>query len=256
MSLVRAFFVGFAVLALLLAALSVAVTKPIRARLVDEHGAPLADAFAVYHIKGYRLNFVDSITFNKGGGIVRADEAGRIEIPRRVVMRRPYPLDLKIAPVVDLLYSPGQHNALGSVGSATIAGVIERSADGDIVLYDQGADPNQWLRSMEKLYRVLDRQVRQGVYLGGGQYVALDAALEDKRELLSHMGREHHAFLDRYESTPRTIPPPRHRLTQERHAEYVRAYQRSIEQEPLWGPYLRRRWERRIQSLAGETASH
>lgn len=84
-----------------LAAVGLAITSISRAptlsvRLTTFAGESLPGAFVAYRYKGYRFNFVDSLTYYRSGKAIQTDDAGQFEIPGFIEFHPP--LDTGLAP--------------------------------------------------------------------------------------------------------------------------------------------------------------
>lgn len=224
-------------------ALCVVVMPRVGVRILGSDGLPVAGAYIVYHVQGHRLNFVDSLTFDRGGAIVRSDAAGVFVIPREVLWRRPYPLDYGLEPAIDLLFAPRLHHAARHpLRRDERPGVLERSG-GDLILYPRDTRPEDWMQSIGELRYVVMHEVKLGMGLAGGSYVALRAAPGVREELMKDLQGEYAGFLERFGETLRVIPdPPAYVRSDPEREAFARNYAKSIERFPTWGDYARSVW--------------
>jgi hypothetical protein len=247
--LLRVLVVLVALSLVLTVVLTVSVAPGWRGLLVDLRGEPLQGAFVAYYWKGYRFNLVDSITYQRPGTILRTDSEGRFRIRGFVHLHRP--LDSRLSPWITLVYVPRLHHAFGPLASATesIPGRVEIDREGTLVraaLADLSEDPDRWSRSMELLYSLIayDLDPDPGDY---------KASASVRRELAGHLVLDYAAFVQRHASTPRSIDPDSaaylDTLSPEEREERLTARRVQLEREPLWGQWMERLWDDKLQQL-------
>lgn len=221
--------------------------------VVRADGTPIAGAWAAYHYHGHVFNFVDTLTYERPGSVRRSDERGRIAIPSRLY--RKGPLDTQGALWIDLLYAPDLHVAREMPhGRSEIAGEIEiRPQTGELVLTDLSDDPEAWERTLEELYDFLAYELLPGLI--GGQPPRLAASPAQARELARSLRAEYDALLARHAATPRR-PPPRSPYFDSRppaeQQEILERIREDLVRDPSWGPWLVKKWPRRLDGLERE----
>jgi hypothetical protein len=125
-----------------------------------------------------------------------------------------------------------------------------RGGGSELLLADCAADPAVWERSVGELRSFVAFDL---------VYPALDdrlpevaASKAEVRELADALAAEYRAFVGRHRDTPRQ-PPPRDAYFDSRpqaEQEQILARLRAdLEREPLWGPYLERRWPDHLSDL-------
>lgn len=247
--LLRVFFV-FAALVLVLAAVStVSIASGWEGELVDLQGAPLEGAYVAYYWKGYRFNFVDSITYQRPGAVLRTDARGRLRI-RGFVHLHP-PLDSRLSPWIALVYAPRLHHAFGPLaqGTDSVPGRVEIDRDGTRVraaLADLTEQPDRWSRSLDSLYSLI-------VYDLDPENDKYRVYASMRRELASRLVADYSAFLQRHASTPRSVDPDSAvylaTLSPAEREERLKNWQEELEREPLWGPWMERLWSDKLKWL-------
>jgi hypothetical protein len=213
---------------------------------------PVTDAWAAYHYRGYRFNFVHSVTYERQGGIRRSDERGRITIPSRLYRKGPF--DSYGSVWIDLLYVPDFHLARAvPVGAVDIPGEITfRAGTGEIVLSDLSDDPEAWERTIEALFGFLAYELLPDL---DGRRVAASPA--QARELVRCLRAEYDALLSRHADTARQPPPRDYYFNSRPPAEQQEILERireDLARDPLWGPWLARKWSRRLDDLERDLA--
>lgn len=213
-------------------------------------GTPAAGAVVAFHYRGYRFNLVDSIDYERSGRIVRADARGVVELPDRLYLKGP--LDGYLEPWIDLLYDPGVHFAF-EAGDYELGrdGILAVRAGGrELVVADRTESPAAWERSLEELFSLVAYDL---VYSAlNGHELEIAASEAEMRELVDALGGEYRSFLARHRETARELPPrdayfeSLPAADRERLEARIRA---DLEREPLWGPYLERRWPDRLEQL-------
>ena len=128
----------------------------------DEHGRPIEGVLVSYSYSG-------TGAFNgygKPGGIVVADSAGRVEIPKAIFFIRPF--DSDAVPVVHFVYSDRMH-AGGIVSSSSLGSAtgFYRPSDPlhnrtEVILSDFSKSPIQWFFCLIDLANVGREQAGVG----------------------------------------------------------------------------------------------
>jgi hypothetical protein len=233
----------------------VGYTPETRVRIVREDGSPVAGAYGACFYSGYRFNFVDSISYERPGRVVRSDAGGRLSLPRRLYWKGP--LDTHATGHLLLLYAPGLHHARRVWSLAESPGEKHegRVSGGRLVLRGLREDPASWERSLDELHSFLRYEVVGAFESGRPLRVHVPAALA--RELARHLRAEVEAFALRHAATPREPPPStpdfESRSPEEQRAILSRVGQ-DLAREPWWGPRISRRWTPRLDGLDRELA--
>lgn len=210
--------------------------------LLDTSGRPLEGAYVAYSYKGYRFNFVDTLTYHRPGAILRTDARGEFKTPGFVHVHPP--LDTALKPWIEWVYVPQLHFALAPFAFSRdpIPGVLEVDPRRRVAkISDLTENPEWWSRTLDEL----DRQV--GYALLSNERVPATEAL--RQELFGHLREEYHAFMERHAETPREMTEPaylRYKPEEERQ-KILAEIRKSYEREPLWGQLI----ERRFQKLPG-----
>lgn len=103
---IRILAIIFLALAAALLASSLGVVMPRSFQDVGPDGAP-AETWVAYVYRGYRLNFVDSISWTTTGGIVRTNGQGVVHLPMLVYWKVPF--DGWLRHDVRTIYAPALH---------------------------------------------------------------------------------------------------------------------------------------------------
>jgi len=238
-----------------LAVSQLGVSWPRTLTVVDRSGRPLDDVYLGYLLSGYRFNFVDSISYEVHGGVVRTDHLGRATIPLRLYHK--YPLDTYASPRLELLYAPGLHFARQVVTlNSGIPGLLE-VADGGrrLVLDDLAGRPAEWERSLDAIDRFVwsyavgpERRRRES---------AITVPATVTRELACHLRLELDELVAYHAATPRTEtvdPSYLARLSDDERAATLTRVRADLAREPFWGPRVERLWRRRATRLEQELA--
>jgi len=231
-------------------------TPETRVRIVREDGSPVAGAYGACFYSGYRFNFVDSISYERPGRIVRSDAGGRLSLPHRLY--RKGPLDTYATGHLLLLYAPELHHArrVWSLAESPEETHEGRVRGGRIELRDLREDPAAWERSLDELHSFLRHEVVGAFESRRPPRVHVTAAVA--RELARHLRSEVEAFARRHAATPRE-PPPSTPYFESHTPEEQRAILSRIGQdlarEPLWGPRISRRWTPRLDGLDRDLAT-
>lgn len=241
---------------MLLLAAQVGFSPTTRWTVLRSDGAPVEGALVVFHYYGHRFNLVDSITYERSGGVVRSDGEGRVCLPWRLY--RKGPLDTYARPWIDLLYAQELHFARGlRLRNVALPGVFEPRQDGrEIVLHDLADDPVEWEKSLHELHRLVADLLYADPHRPAPARAPEPDALE--HELTLAVRTEYEALLARHRQTPREAPPSspyfesRPRQEQEEILARIRA---DLAREPLWGPVLERDWRRRIEQMEERLAA-
>lgn len=215
-----------AVLAAALLASTVGWAPARELTLLGPDGEPIERGWVGYRYKGYRFNFVCSITWHRPGGVVATGAGGRAWIPGRLYWKRP--LDGYLRPDVEIAYAPALHNA-GRYGLEMASAPGRAAIDperGTATLSDLGGDPEGWQRSMSDLHAF----IRQAVGDAPGER-RFEVAPEQLCALAAHLRAEHEEFLVRHGDRPRPGPAE------------------AVASEPLWGPFAERIWRADLDSL-------
>lgn len=216
-------------------------------------GTPVTDAWAAYHYRGHVFNFVDSLTYERQGGIRRSDARGRIKIPSRLYHKGPF--DTYGSLWIDLLYAPDLHLARAlPVADSGIAGEITiRPGTHELVLSDLSDDPEAWERTLDELFDLLAYELLPG--LSGQRPPRVAASPAQARELARCVRAEYDALLARHAATPRQ-PPPRTPYFDSRppaeQQEILERIREDLARDPLWGPWLVQEWSRHLEYLKRE----
>jgi hypothetical protein len=221
--------------------------------IADESGAPAAGAFVRYHYTGQLLNFVHPVRYiARGSAITRADEAGRVVIPGRVLFRRPLPLSGPPSLFVDHVYVPRLHNAFGPIAPLTqsrpgVFTVDDRRER--VVVADVSPSPERWELSLRFLFDAI-----RGTLATTGSIAPAapdDAAtVAHARELIAHLRAEYAAFLARHGSAVRERPAPPPGGSERDRQAWQEEIDAQLRREPRWGPFMQRVWRGNLTELA------
>jgi hypothetical protein len=132
----------------------VAFTPRFSGRVEALDGRSLTGAHVSYRYRGSRFNFVDSLSYERPGGVLRTGADGSFEIPGLWHLRKP--LDGRLQPWIEWVYVPEFHHAYGPIGPLTDSrpGLTEVDWQrGSIRLADLSADPEGWERTVQLLQR-------------------------------------------------------------------------------------------------------
>jgi len=226
-------FVVLGLLGMAVAVSSISRAPESSGTLLDDTGNPVEGAYIAYFHRGYRFNFVDSITYRRPGAIIRTDAAGAYRIDGFWHVH--LPLDRKLTPWIDVVYSPRLHHAFGPLvpGKTVISGrVASDDARQATVISDLSGDPWQWYRSMQQV-SILIRDLEPGTT----RQVRYSAPLAIRQALALHLLQEYADFMARYAETPRGAVKP------------------SGGNASLWGPFMQRMWRRELATLKQITSA-
>lgn len=229
------------VLALLLvaavAATTVSVVPSRTETLLDASGRPLEGAYVAYSYKGYRFNFVDTLTYHRPGAILRTGAHGEFKTPGFVHVHRP--LDNALKPWIEWVYVPELHFAFGPLAFSRdpIPGVLECDAERRVAkISDLTENPEWWSRTLDELDSLVSYAL-----LANKLVPASEAT---RQELLGHLREEYRAFMERHAETPRELIEPgylRYKPEEERQ-KILAKIREGYEREPLWGQLMERRF--------------
>ena len=233
---------------LVVVATQVHLTPARRLVLVDAAGQPLGGTWVAYHFLGRRFAMVQSNTWERPGALVRADEDGVVELPRRV-HRRSWPLDTGPERFFDLVYAPGLHNATGAFGPQGRPGRI--AVEGDrLYVADVSAAPEAWAETVETLHSLLRRDLFGNHAERWGK-----VRPETVDDLVNAVAAEYTSFQRTWGRTARPRPPtPTHASGADLRA-WEAATARDLAASPLWGPFMARRWEDDLRELRAVAAA-
>jgi hypothetical protein len=231
----------------------VRVHLPRTVRVVDAAGRPLHGALLAYHFRGHRWATVQSLTWERPGQILRADEEGNVELPLRAHLRL-WPLETGPERTIDLVYVPALHNAVAPLGHGRPGRV---DVDGDrLVVADLAGDPDTWADSLAQLYSFLRYDL-----LGNHRDRWRRGSPETVEDLANGVAAEYVAFQRAWGATPRRPPaPPAHlqlASAGDREA-WERATAADLAYAPTWGLHMSTRWEdslRELRRVAAERAA-
>jgi hypothetical protein len=204
------------------------------------------------------FNFVDSLGRYEPGRLLRSDALGRVRLPARLALKSPLRSQPKMG--VHFVYAPRQHNALrGGFEGATRPGVFEIDAERDALrLHDLGADPARWEESLG----VLHSWVRFEAWPTRDQDAdykvpRVRVSQAELSPLVAELLGEYRQLIERHANTARSLPDDAELATwpapgQE---ERLARLREDLLEEPLWGPPLQRRWQRRLQQVADDWAA-
>ena len=221
-------------------------------RLIDEHGAPAADAFIRFHYDGHLINLVHPVSYiARGSVIVRSDADGLVRIPGRVHFRRPLPLSTPPSLFIDHVYVPRLHNAFGPIAKQTMPrpGVFSISEQRDVVgVADVSGSPERWELSLRFLYDCIRETLsRDGSRTPAAPGDARTAA--HALALIDHLRREYAAFLAAYGSVTRQRPAEPQWGSERDRQLWREQIDAQLAREPLWGPFMERIWEHHLREL-------
>jgi len=213
-------------------------------------GSPAAGAWIAFHYRGHRCNFVDSIEYVRGGGVVRADAEGRVVLPGRFYRKAPF--DAYLQPWIDLLYDPGSHYAsMAGRRQVSHAGFLESRANGsELVVTDRSGNPTAWERSLEELYALISYELVHRVE--SDREPRIRVSRDQLRELADALRSDYRALVERHGDTPRQPPEPdayfrsRSAAEQEEIRDRIRA---DLERAPLWIDRLEHEWPEKLEEL-------
>lgn len=218
----------------LLAVRSVDVTLSRTVTLAGPAGAPL-QAYAAWYYRGYRLNFVRSVTWTRPGGVAKSNSDGEIHLPWTIALKSPLDGGLKHA--VEMIYLPALHEARGLP-------TLEDA--GRITWTDRSGDPEAWERSLSELRRFIANRL----VFGNSDRFAV--ASEMTAELVALLRTEYDPLVGAPARTPRTMPrEPAHLQfgSESERTAWRGKMARDIADIPLWGPWIERHWADRIEKL-------
>ena len=244
--------------AAVLAVASVSWTEPITLRLTDEHGQPASDAYVRFHYSGHLINPVHPVTYvARESAIIRANADGRATIPRRLHVRRPLPLSTPPSVFIDHVYVPRLHNAFGPVTPYTMSrpGVFAIGENHtDLTISDVSGSPELWERSLDDLHDCIrDTMFRSD---SAGMRPPDDPPTAAYvRELIEHLRREYAAFQAQHGQVARTRPPEPQWGSERDRQLWREQIDAQLAREPLWGPFVERKWDRNLKELAGIEAA-
>lgn len=201
-------------------------------------------AYVAYSYKGYVINPVDSITYERPGRIDRTDAAGTISIPPSLYLKKPFHTWRK--PVVRAIYAPELHYARGFHRplEGSLLGTVRRT----FKVENFAEDPAQWEQSIEDLYAL----ARDLLYSRkkSAPFITSDAVIQAFIDAVFH---EYRALVAAHADTKRQIAilsDPYFKTLSSEDQEKILARQRAdIARFPTWGPYLEYKWTRRLDDL-------
>jgi hypothetical protein len=246
--LLRIFLGAVVLVTLAVAAASISISPETKGKLVDEKGKPIEGAYMVYYYRGYRFNFVDSISYWRPGAIIRTDATGSYRMPRLWHIHSP--LDGRLSPWIALVYMPRLHHAFGPLvpGKSSFPGrVMFDETNQATVLSDFSDNPYEWSRSMESLHSIIS-ELRYGKTHKRRYQVPLSV----EQELTNHLFDEYEDFMRRYADTPREPGPFSsyfNTLSSEEQERRLKNIKIALEREPLWGQLMQRLWHRDLEAL-------
>ena len=141
-------------LAVIVAVACVAFTPRFPGRVEALDGRSLTGAHVAYRYRGSRFNFVDSLSYERAGGVLRTSADGSFVIPGLWHLRKP--LDGRLEPWIEWVYVPQLHHAYGPIAKLTESrpGLMEVDwQSGRIRLADLSDDPEGWERTVQLLQR-------------------------------------------------------------------------------------------------------
>ena len=216
----------------------------------------MESVYIVYHHEGHRLNPVHPVTYRAGRrAVIRGDGAGQVTIPATLHVHRPFPIETHPALVMDLVYAPRLHNAVGSItaGTNSVAGLFQIEHDRRrLTMADLGSQPERWegtLRNLSSMiHRLHDR--RDSQLLPARRDPATAALLN---ELIAHFRREYAAFLDRYRDTARPRPDQPAFLQfapEDERQRWREMIGEHLAREPRWGMLIERLYRDELEAFA------
>ncbi len=237
-------YIGVAAIALVTLALagsSVSRVPPLTGTLLSLDGEPLPGAYMAYRHRGYRFNFVDSLTYTRKGDTLRTDEAARYHVPGFIELHPP--LDSGLEPWIEWVYVPELHHFFGPISyqSESRPGVMVYDTDpGVIRLADVTDDPRAWARTIGELDGIVHISHRESGT--GHERYALPDSIRDALQV--HLREEFRAFMRHHEKTPRAFPetPSWNLLSQEERQARRQQALEDLEREPTWGQLMARKW--------------
>ena len=246
--LIRIFLGSAAVLTLAIVAASISIAPETRGKLLDDKGDPIVGAYIVYYYRGYRFNFVDSITYWRPGSIIRTDSTGSYKIERLLHFHNV--LDRKLSPWIEFVYIPKLHHAFGPLvpGKSSFPGRVAIDEKNQAtVFFDFSDNPYEWSRSLVEL----DAMIRQLNYDAKerGRY---QVPLSVRKNLMDHFLKEYEEFMRRYADTPRELGPFSayfFALPLEERERRLKRMREALEREPLWGQWMERKWSKKLKTL-------
>jgi len=232
---VRILVIVSLLLAVALLASSVGVVMPRSFRVVGPDGTPAA-AWVAYVYRGHRLNFVDSISWTRTGGIVHGDRDGVVRLPALFYFKRP--LDGWLHHDVRTIYAPAQHATLNN----------HRPEDGAVLkVSDNTADPAAWDGALRAFYSLIAYDL---VYARPARYAVAPETVATLVRLLAADYRALLAMHDgRRRAMPTEVPPHLRHAPEHDRAAWREQVRRQIEREPTWGAYLERMYAGHIAKL-------
>jgi hypothetical protein len=243
------------VVVVLLAVASISFNRPRSFEFVDNAGAPLDPAYVAYSYSGSRPNFVHPVSYEASRpALARGDASGRIALPARFHVHRPFPLETHPSLRIELVYIPRLHNALVQIHEVVPSrpGVFEIDAGRTrATVFDLGAHPQLWegtLRNVASLiHRLLARRPGEAPLRERDQATAALA-----RELVGQMQSEYDAFLLRYRDVERSwpeMPAFVRAASAEEQGRWKEMVAADLAREPTWGPLIVRLFRDEVRSL-------
>lgn len=207
---------------------TVSYAPAIDVRFVDRQGRPLQGVWIAYRYRGSRFNFVDSLSYERRGALVRSGVDGRLRVPGFLHLHRL--LDGGLRPELAWVYDPATHNVSRplSLSPRVVPERFEIRTDPTrVVLVDQSASPNAWVEMLLEL-----RSLGWSGRLSEPQRNVLRRALRQELE----------ALLSRYGDTRRSPPavPQRARMSTAEREAVDQQIGQDLARFPTYGDYLRR----------------
>jgi hypothetical protein len=249
------------VIGLTLALASVSIARGRTLHVMDTNGAPVPGVWVVYHHEGTRPNPAHSTTYQATGrSLIQGDAAGRVDIPASVHLHWPFPLETHPSLRIDLVYAPGLHNGLATIGDRAITrpGAVVANDLASVTLADLSSSPERWEGTLMNVSSIIsdlisERSLRPPRRKAGPETTALT------RVLVEDFSHEYQAFLDSYGHVTRPRPEMPAALRSSSSETERRAWEamvdRDVAREPLWGDRAERLFAREVEQFAGESNS-
>jgi hypothetical protein len=229
--------------------------------VVDMSGAPVRGVWVAYHHEGARPNPAHTTTYQATGrSLVQADSAGNADIPPSVHLHWPFPIETPPRLRIDLVYAPGLHNGLATIGDRAIArpGAAVSEDLATVSLADLSQNPQQWEGTLMNVSSIVETLMgEQTVRAPRRNATPQTGALT--RVLVRDFSREYTEFLERYShvSRPRPEMPSALRAssTEAERRAWEAMVDKDLAREPLWGDRAVRLFARDVERFTRDSNS-
>jgi hypothetical protein len=256
----RGRIVGIAVGATLVLA-SVSIEGGRTLHVVDMSGTPVRGVWVAYHHEGARLNPAHSTTYQATGrSLVQADSAGKADIPSSVHVHWPFPIEAPPRLRIDLVYAPGLHNGLATIGDRAIArpGAAVAEDLATVSLADLSEDPERREGTLMNVSSIIATVISEQTVRPPRRQATPETAMLT-RALVDDFSSEYKAFLERYghvtRPRPEMTPALRGSSTEAERRAWEAMVDKDLAREPLWGDRAERLFAREVEQFTRESNS-